>query len=372
MIQPIAEIIGRLDGDQTRGRGAGFWMTAAIGLVAAGIYGAGAGSFTVDNAAYMMTWVFMALGLSLMWGFGGILSFGQAAFFGIGGYVYGILTINWGGDLGLPLAAMLIGVAAAALVAGILGYFLFYGGVADVFVGITTLAVSLALEAFMAQTAGPQWRIGQAALGGFNGLSGVEPLALPWFGGSIILEQRALFFVVLGLIVFVYLALRLLLNGRFGDALVAIRENPVRAQALGINVPFRLTVTFVIGSSLAGLSGVLYTAWGQYITPDTMGLNAAVLPIIWVAVSGRGDLTATAIGTLVLIALSQQLAVNGSQFALIALGAILVASTFLCPRGLLLTPVLWLVKAAQGRRAAGLGDAVGLSPHEARSGSGSP
>ena len=110
-----------------------------------------------------------------------------------------------------------------------------------------------------------------------------------------------LYYLVLALLVLVYLALRVLVNSRFGNVLVAIRENPERAEMLGYDVRLYQLAAFVIGSALAGLSGALYTSWGQYITPSSMGLNAAALPIVWVAVSGRSDLTATLVGTLVVL-----------------------------------------------------------------------
>ena len=78
---------------------------------------------------------------------------------------------------------------------------------------------------------------------------------------------------MLALLVVVYLALRILVNSRFGNVLVAIRENPQRAEMLGYDVRKYQLAAFVIGSSLAGLSGVLYTAWGQFITPSSMGIR---------------------------------------------------------------------------------------------------
>ena len=77
----------------------------------------------------------------------------------------------------------------------------------------------------------------------------------------------------------VYLGLRILVNSRFGNVLVAIRENPERAEMLGYDVRKYQLVAFVIGAALAGLCGVLYTVWGQYITPSSMGMTAAALPI---------------------------------------------------------------------------------------------
>jgi len=118
--------------------------------------------------------------------------------------------------------------------------------------------------------------------------------------------------------------------------LVAIRENPARATMLGYDVRKYQLAAFVIGSSLAGLSGVLYTTWGQYITPSSMGITAAALPIVWVAVGGRSDLTATLLGTILLIGGFQALTVYGSQYALVVMGLLLVVTVLLAPEGLIL------------------------------------
>lgn len=322
-----------LNGTQTLGRGYGFWTTACVMLVAAGVLGVVSDPFQVGNVSYFLVWVFMALGLCVMWGYAGILSFGQTAFFGLAGYAYSVVTINLGDSGGMTLFALLASVGVAAVFAGVLGYFMFYGGVTDVFVAIITLAVTLVLETFMAQTAGPEWAIGHARLNGFNGMTGMPPISIPWLGGDIPLEGRALYFVLLAAVVVLYLGLRILVNSRFGRALVAIRENPQRATMLGFNVRAHQLAAFVIGSTLAGVSGVMYVAWGQYITPSSMGLYAAVLPVIWVAVGGRKDLTAALIGTLVVLYASQALAIYGSQYALILLGVVLLGVIMLAPDG---------------------------------------
>lgn len=291
--------------------------------------------YTVGNTIYFFNWVFMALGLCLIWGYGGALSFGQTAFFGLSGYVYGIVTINYGAAYGLTLAATVLAVAAAALLAAVLGYFLFFGRISGVFLGIVTLAVTLVFERFMARTAGPEWHVGSARLNGFNGMSGMPPLTIPWPGGGIALAPDIpLYYVILALLLVTYLALRILVNSSFGNVIVAIRENPLRATMLGYDVRKYQLATFVIGSALAGLSGVLYTTWGQYITPSSMGLTAAALPVIWVAVGGRGDLTTTLLGTLLLLGTFQALTIYGSQYALVAMGLLLVLTVLLAPNGL--------------------------------------
>ncbi len=327
----------RLEGPQTLGRGPAFWAAFAVVLAAFLIWPLFSDGYTVGNTVYFFTWVFMALGLSLIWGYGGALSFGQTAFFGVAGYCYGVLTINFGAEYGFTLVAVVLSVAFAAAFAALVGYFLFFGRISGVFLGIVTLSLTLVLERFMAQTAGPEWHIGSARLNGFNGMSGMPPLTIPWPGGDIVLfPDIGLYYFVLGLLVAVYLGLRILVNSSFGNVLVAIRENPGRAEMLGYDVRKYQLGGFVIGAALAALSGVLYTSWGQYITPSSMGMTAASLPIVWVAVGGRSDLTATLIGTLVVLAGFQALTIHGSQYALVVMGLLLVVTVLAAPRGLVL------------------------------------
>lgn len=347
----IVRLASRLEGPQTLGQGPWFWAGAAVVLALAIVYPLLQDSYTVGNTVYFFNWTFMALGLCLIWGYGGALSFGQTAFFGIAGYAYGIITLDFGADFGMTIWALVAAVAIAAVAAAVLGYFLFFGRISGVFLGIVTLAVTLVLERFMAQTAGPEWHVGAARLNGFNGMNDMPPLTIPWPGSNdplVLAPDVPLYYVVLGLMVATYLTLRILVNSSFGNVLVAIRENPHRATMLGYDVRKYQLAIFVIGSALAGLSGVLYTSWGQYITPSSMGLTAAALPIIWVAVGGRRDLTTTLLGTILLIGGFQALTVYGSQYALVIMGALLVLTVLLAPDGLI--TALALLPGLLGRR----------------------
>lgn len=332
-----SKLFERLEGPQTKGRGPIFWAGFVLVVVAAACYPLFTDGYTIGNNVYFLTWTFMAMGLSLIWGYSGALSFGQTAFFGIAGYAYGVLTINIGGAYGFTIVALLLAMLLAGVFAAVIGYFLFFGRITGVFLGIVTLSITLVLERFMAQTAGPEWAIGKARLNGFNGMGGMPPLTIPWFGGDIVLyADIALYYVVLALVVFVYLGLRILVNSRFGNVLVAIRENPQRAEMLGYDVRKYQLGAFVIGAMLAGLSGVLYTSWGQYITPSSMGITAAAMPIVWVAVGGRSDITATLIGTLLVLGVFQALTIYGAQYALIVMGALLVFTVLVAPQGIIL------------------------------------
>ncbi|MGA7806904.1 branched-chain amino acid ABC transporter permease [Bradyrhizobium sp.] len=351
----LIALLGRLEGPQTVGRGPAFWTLFAIVLAFACAYPLFADGYTVGNTVYFFVWVFIALSLCLIWGYGGALSFGQTAFFGIAGYGYGVLTINFEAADGFTLVALLLSIAIAALFALLLGYFMFFGRISGVFLGIVTLAVTLMLERFMAQTAGPEWHIGTARLNGFNGMSAMPPITIPWPGEDIVLfADIGLYYFVLALLVLVYLGLRILMNSAFGNVIVAIRENPERAEMLGYDIRKYQLVTFVIGAALAGLSGVLYTAWGQYITPSSMGMTAAALPLIWVAVGGRSDLTSTLIGTLLVLAGFQALTIYGSQYALVVMGVLLVLTVLIAPNGLVLTAMNLVSRlATRGKRGDG-------------------
>src|SRR5271168_4439651 len=161
-----------LDGPQTLGTSRGFWICAVLVLLVALIYPAFADPYDVGNFAYFLIWVFMALGLCLMWGYGGMLSFGQTFFFGISGYAYGVLAIYMGGG-SATIAALVLSVFVAMIAAGILGYFMIWGGINGLFFGIVTLSATLVLAFFLGQTAGPEWHIGPARLNGYNGMKGM-------------------------------------------------------------------------------------------------------------------------------------------------------------------------------------------------------
>ena len=91
-------LASRLEGPQTLGRGWRFWIGAAVVLAFAVGYPLVTDSYTVGNTVYFFNWVFMALGLCVIWGYAGALSFGQTAFFGLAGYGYGVITLNFGAD----------------------------------------------------------------------------------------------------------------------------------------------------------------------------------------------------------------------------------------------------------------------------------
>src|SRR4051794_13709987 len=156
-----------LDGSQTLGRGWTFWSCFLAVLAAALIYPVFADSYDVGNFSYFLIWIFMALGLCLMWGYGGMLSFGQTLFFGIAGYAYGVLAINMGGG-SATIAALVLSIVIAMIAAGILRYFMILGGINRIFFCIVSPSATLVVAVFLGQTAGPGRANGPARPKGYK------------------------------------------------------------------------------------------------------------------------------------------------------------------------------------------------------------
>jgi len=278
-----------------------------------------------------MIYSLLALSLDLIWGFGGILSFGQAAFFGVGGYVYGIVGIN-SGSTTLALAA---GVAGAAGLAALLGYFTFYGRVGAMYFAVITLTVTLILDQVMGTTADPRYAVGQARLGGYNGMTNIPSLALEVPGRTpLTLDPVPLFYVVGGLLLLVFALTRALVRSSFGRVLAAIREDELRTGLLGYDPRWRKLVTFAISGGIAGLAGGLFAGWGNFMNPQVFSMFQSALVVIWVMVGGRGTLYGAVVGTLGVQSLTNYLGTASVTYTTVALGAVLVVIVLLFPRGL--------------------------------------
>ena len=286
-------------------------------------------AYKVLNMANFLITVILALSLALIWGYTGIFSYAQAAFYGIGGYTYAIFCKNFANPSLTPIF-LIAGVLAGFLVALVLGYFMFYGGVNDVFVALVTMCFTLVLETFLAQTAGPEWAIGKAQLGGFNGINAVTPLTF----GAFPVKGEALYALVL-LVLAIYLALRIMEKRNLGYCLLSIRENRARSEMFGYNTAKIQMVIFAVSGAIAALAGVLYTSWGGYIVPSAVGMTQATMPVVLVAAGGRKNPTAVVIFTLFYLVLSQNLAASGSQYSLVILGLILLLVVLFVPKGII-------------------------------------
>lgn len=330
----LTRLAARFEGPNTLGASRRFWAGFAVAALLVFAFPFYMLESAVTNMSQFLALGLLALSLAIVWGYTGILSFGQVAFFGVAGYTYGIVGINFNTPVG-TMAGLLVAVGLAGLFAFVLGYFMFYGGVSDVYVTIMTLVVVLVLKTFVDQTAGDQWTIGKAPLGGFNGMPGIPDLAFGVGDGALVLEGPVLFYAALVVLLVTYFGLRALVNSDYGRIMVAIREDPERTEMLGYNVKRVKLTVFTVGGVLAGLSGVLYVTWFNYMNPSELSLTAASLPVIWVAVGGRKTLLGPIVATVVIERLGLFLSVNVGDWAFVINGLLLLVIILLLPEGLL-------------------------------------
>ncbi len=300
--------------------------------------------FALINATVYVSLAVLALSLALVWGFGGILCFGQAAFFGLGGYSYAVAAINFGDTT----YAVPVAIGVPALVAAALGYVMFYGRISDVYMGAITLTLTLILFNFVNSTAGDQWRVGAAPLGGFNGIPSTPPLNLPGDPGNPLPPEWIFAIAVVSLLI-CYILAKLILRARFGRVIVAIRENERRAELLGYDVRAYKLGIFVIGGAMAGLSGLLF-ANCVFVSPTMFSLFYSGQIIIWVMVGGLGTLVGPVIGAILLNLLTTWAGTLPEINPSLILGAILVLAVLVMPRGMLpsLATVLGRFRGAGG------------------------
>jgi branched-chain amino acid transport system permease protein len=311
---------------------AGVWVFSAFALLAISVLPQLTSEFTLLKLMIYIIMSILALSLAFIWGFGGILSFGHGVFFGIGAYAYAVAAINFGETT----LAFILSLLVPALFAAVLGYFLFFGRISDVYLGAITLTVTLIFFNLVNSTSGPQYRIGKAALGGFNGIPAVPRLNVPGFPDWD-LSTTQLFSVCVVALALVYAGLRYLIASDFGRIIIAIRENETRVELLGYDARKYKLATFVIGGAIAGLAGCLFANWGAYTSPTVFALGQSVQIIIWVVVGGVGTLVGPIVGCFLIQWLTTYVSglnlINNS----LLLGGVLTLFVLLLPQGLLPT-----------------------------------
>ena len=285
--------------------------------------------YSLLNATIYLSLALFALSMALVWGHAGILCFGQAIFFGLGAYAYAVAGIN----LGDSTWAIAVAVAVPMLFALVLGYFLFYGRLSDVYFGVITLTVTLILLKLANSTSGDTYRIGKAQLGGFNGMPDTPPLNVP-FSPDMPLSPEAQFMLAVALLAGAYMLCKWLVGSAFGRALAAVRENEMRAELLGFDARRLKLAAFAIGAGIAGTAGMLF-ATSVFVSPSVFSLANAAQVLIWVVIGGLGTFAGPIMACLVLQMLTAYLGTLGWVDPNIVLGALLVFFVLLMPRGLL-------------------------------------
>ena len=299
-----------------------------VAAVAAGVLVL-AGNLVEEFTAFEWTlWaieVILALSLVLVWGYCGIFSFGQAAIYGIGGYAYGVFALNVVSHTGETLSALVVAAAAGAIFAAALGYFMFYGNLSNVYVAIVTLATALVLFAIVNSTSGAGYRIGDAVLGGYNGMTRIPRITYRLPGGEATQLTRVQFFTVcVGVALVLALALRHAGRRPFGRIAAAVRENETRSSLLGYDVRRHKLLVFTLGGAIAGLAGGFYAAWGRFMSPTVFSLKPAALVVIWTLVGGRVSVGGAFVGVLIVEGMSSWLGGPSGDREPILVGALLI------------------------------------------------
>jgi branched-chain amino acid transport system permease protein len=251
-----------------------------------------------------------AVSLDLILGYAGIVSLGHAAFFGLGAYTAGLLAKHGWGD---PL----LGLAAAALAAALLGFatsFLVLRG-ADLTRLMVTLGVALVLGEIANQAA---W-----LTGGADGLQGVAvgPL-LGRFEFYIFGTTAYAYSLVVTFLLF--MAARRIVVSPFGLSLRAIRDNPLRARAVGIPVRRRVVAVYTVSAAYAGIAGALLAQTAQFVSLDVVAFHRSADVLLVLVIGGAGYLYGGLIGAVVFKILQDFLAGLTPQYWQFWIGAILV------------------------------------------------
>jgi branched-chain amino acid transport system permease protein len=267
----------------------------------------------------------LAISFDLCWGLSGIMSFGQALFFGVAGYVIALVgrdlefSALWGT---LPLA-MLTGL----MLSGLFAAFLLLGRrpPTTIFVALGTLTGSYAAERLVS---------GWQYVGAGNGLSSVKLLQL---GSYEFVEGPAFYSLALALLVLVYAGARFLKRSQLGLVLAGMRQNEERLAFFGYRVQLFKALVFSLAGMIAGLGGALYSYHQGFIGPGNMGPGLSTTAVIYCLFGGPGTLIGPVLGTAAVEVLTYALADVDAikQFWPVILGFVLLIVVMFQAKGIL-------------------------------------
>ncbi|CAA0122324.1 Uncharacterised protein [BD1-7 clade bacterium] len=308
-------------------------------------------TYTLSILAKYLCFAMLALALDLVWGYGGILSLGHGAFFGLGGYAMGMYLMRQIGDRGvygnpelpdfmvflnwseLPwfwmgansfVFTLILVLLVPGLLAFVFAWFAFRSRVVGVYLSIMTQALTYALMlAFFRNEMG---------FGGNNGLTDFKDIL-----GFSLQENSTrvvLFIITAVLLMAIYALCQTMMNSRFGRIITAVRDGESRVRFLGYRAELFKVALFVVSAMIAGIAGALYVPQVGIINPGEFSPLNSIEVVIWVAVGGRGTLYGAVIGALVVNYAKTKFTAIAPESWLFALGALFVLVTLLLPRGI--------------------------------------
>jgi branched-chain amino acid transport system permease protein len=279
-------------------------------------------SFWVNILTEILIWSLFAASVNLLFGYTGLLSFGQALFFGMGAYgvAFGLDTF------GLSFwPAFLLGVAAATVTAAITGIFAVRLTLA--YFTIITVVFSLIFYLFA---------VGRKDItNGDDGMAFQIPPVVKIGGWEpTLLDLTFQYYFVLLIVAVFYFLLWMVLRSPLGYAFKAVRENDRRASLIGINPYLIRYYSFVLAGLLAGVAGTLFALFSRYTTAQYMYWTVSGEGVVWVVIGGAGTLLGPALGTALLIIIREELSVYWEHF-LILVGLIVIFTVTFEPAGLM-------------------------------------
>ncbi|MGM4918147.1 ATP-binding cassette domain-containing protein [Tardiphaga sp. 813_E8_N1_3] len=245
--------------------------------------------FSTDLLTRVLNWGLIGLGFDILFGLTGLLSFGQAAFFGVGGFVSAYLLVSH--TIDSVWLALLIGTIAAGLFGLMVGWF----AVRRIGIYFTMITLAFGQMAYFIENSPLS-----DYTGGENGIPGV-PVPVLGFGASAIRISAGMPMYILFAVIFFlgYVLARRIVGSPVGAILLAIKENTGRVAMLGHNVPAYKLTAFVIAALYAGLAGGLLGSFQSYMPPDAFSLETSGQLVVQTIVGGAGTLIGPLVGAAV-------------------------------------------------------------------------
>lgn len=282
--------------------------------------------FRVFQLNLVLIYAIAILGLNILTGYGGQISLGHGAFYAVGAYTSAVLISQLGMSsyLTIPIAGVV------CLVMGVLMGFPALR-LAGHYLALATFALAIATPQLLKYKAIEHWT------GGVQGIvleKPVPPFQLVIFGNDLS-EDRWLYFVILAIAAVLFWMAHNLLSGRVGRAIMAIRDQPTAAAALGINLTFVKTATFGLSAAYTGIAGALSAMAVAYIAPDSFPAFLSISLLVGVVVGGLGSISGAIFGAL-FIQFVPNVADEISKSAPWAVyGAMLLALAYAAPNGVM-------------------------------------
>ena len=260
----------------------------------------------------------LALTVDLLWGYTGILTFGQSAFFGIGAYACALVFTHWGFGVDWAILALVLGIVAAMAVAALAGWLAFYHGASPLYGSIVTLALPIIITQVIFA--------GGRTTGSSSGLSGFPTYywaSETWFWNA------GTFLVVITALAWLFV------RSDMGRVLVAIRENETRCAYLGIPVSRIKILLLVVAGAIGAIAGFGYAAFTNVVAPELAGFLLGTELLIWVALGGRGTLIGPVIGAILIDVTSSYLSGSLPFYWKLLIGILFVVIIVALPQGLM-------------------------------------